>query len=67
MDVTINGLKKSLHSNNMVLKDLLKLYSLKYENLVIECNSKIVSIEQYDSFQITNNDVLNIFSFVGGG
>mgnify|MGYP001271723839 FL=1 len=51
----------------MVLKDLLKLYSLESGNLVIECNSKIVNIEEYGSFQIADNDILNIFSFVGGG
>lgn len=46
---------------------LLQEHSLHPEHVVVEINEQIIPRENYTSHKITNDDVVEILRFVGGG
>ncbi len=67
MKLTINNKIYQLESDIIILSDLLKKYSLNPKNVIVECNNKIVKQEKFEIYNLNENDIINIFSFVGGG
>jgi len=66
MKIQING-KEELIENVVNLAELINSKNLKPENIVIEHNTKIVSKEEFENVIITEEDRIEIISFVGGG
>jgi len=66
MKIQING-KEELIENITNLTELINSKNLKPENIVVEHNTKIVSKEEFENVIITEEDKIEIISFVGGG
>ncbi len=61
----INGQK--VDAAGMILKEYLEREGYCIARIAVERNDKIVPKSQYGSIVLTENDVLEIVSFVGGG
>lgn len=61
----ING--KQYELEQMTAQKLLETLSLKADRVVLEVSGAIVSKAQYESFVVSENDTVEIVSFVGGG
>ena len=64
--IKINGEDKSVPQNISILK-LLELLKINKDRVVIELNKKIVKKDLFDSTLLSENDQLEIVTFVGGG
>ena len=64
--VKINGEVKSIPQNISIL-ELLDLFKINKNRVVIELNSKILKLDNYASTTLNESDVIEIVTFVGGG
>ncbi len=64
--ITVNGNKIS-NADNLSLSDYLIQESYKISLVAVECNGSIVSKTQYEEKILTDGDVIEVVSFVGGG
>ena len=64
--IKINGEDKSIPQNSSILK-LIELLKVNKDRVVIELNKNIVKKDQFDSILLSENDQLEIVTFVGGG
>ncbi|MBI2995973.1 MAG: sulfur carrier protein ThiS [Candidatus Melainabacteria bacterium] len=62
----INGEVKLVPQNISIL-NLLKLYKINPERVVIELNKVVLKKEYYENTKLKENDELEIITFVGGG
>lgn len=67
MNIIINGEIKNIDSEKKIFSDLLELYSLNKNNIVVEINNKILNRNEFNECILNEGDKVNIFSFVGGG
>jgi sulfur carrier protein len=65
MKIRVNG--SDIEFEGSVVKDLLDYYKIKQDSVIIEKNSLIIHREKFDSENISDGDVIEIVSFVGGG
>lgn len=63
--VQING--ESVDAAGMVLKEYLEENNYIIEGIAVECNEKIVPKQTYNEFTLSDDDIVEIVSFVGGG
>lgn len=61
----ING--KQYELEQMTAQKLLETLALKTDRVVLEVSGAIVSKAQYESFVVSEDDTVEIVSFVGGG
>ena len=66
MNITINGEHRTLESRTS-LDELVQLLDLKGKRLAIEVNQEIVPRGQFDTFQLSENDSVEIVHAIGGG
>ena len=64
--ITINSVKYPFEENSSVRKVLEDL-NFNVELTVCEVNKNLVKKIDYDNFIVTDNDEIEVFSFVGGG
>ena len=64
--IKINGENKDIPQNISILK-LIESLKINKDRVVIELNKKIVKKDQFDSIFLSENDQLEIVTFVGGG
>ena len=64
--VKINGEDKFVPQNISIV-NLLDLYKINKDRVVIELNKKILKKELFDSTFLSENNQLEIVTFVGGG
>ena len=64
--IKINGEDKLVPQNISILK-LIESLKINKDRVVIELNKKIVKKDQFDSIFLSENDQLEIVTFVGGG
>lgn len=64
--IKINGEVKLVPQNISIL-NLLKLYKINPERVVIELNKVVLKKEYYENTKLKENDELEIITFVGGG
>ncbi|MGL4773546.1 MAG: sulfur carrier protein ThiS [Clostridium sp.] len=62
----VNGKNYDFKENITALK-LLEELNLNPKKVVIEVNFEIVKAEEYGSFELKENDSIEVLSFVGGG
>ena len=66
MNITLNGEQRTLESP-ISLDELVQLLDLKGKRLAIEVNQEIVPRGQFDTFQLSENDSVEIVHAIGGG
>ncbi|MFR0567007.1 sulfur carrier protein ThiS [Lentilactobacillus parabuchneri] len=64
--VMVNGKKETGVVGETIL-DFLKKREAPIENIVVEQNGKIIHRADFDTTKISENDKLELISFVGGG
>ena len=64
--IKVNGEDKSIPQNISILK-LIESLKINKDRVVIELNKNILKKEQFDSTLLSENDELEIVTFVGGG
>lgn len=64
--ITVNSVKYPFEENSSLRKVLQDL-NFNVELTVCEVNGKLVRKISYDDFIVTDNDEIEVFSFVGGG
>ena len=65
MLLSINGKKEDI--DVATLQELVQHLGLKKESLVIEHNCSIIKQDQWTSTALSENDQIELLSFVGGG
>jgi sulfur carrier protein len=63
--ITLNGESTILPSNK--LEDLLNSLNLQNKRYAVEINRKIISRSKHSSYQLSENDRIEIVEAVGGG
>ncbi|MCX4326497.1 MAG: sulfur carrier protein ThiS [Lachnospiraceae bacterium] len=63
--VQING--ESVDAAGKVLKEYLEENNYITEGIAVECNEKIIPKQKYNEFTLSDGDIVEIVSFVGGG
>ena len=64
--VKINGENKSV-PQNFSISNILELFKINKNNVVIELNRKIIKKDSLESITLNDNDELEVVTFVGGG
>ncbi|MDU3124858.1 sulfur carrier protein ThiS [Finegoldia magna] len=64
--ITVNSVKYPFEENSS-LRKVLKDLNFNVELTVCEVNKNLVKKIDYDNFIVTDNDEIEVFSFVGGG
>lgn len=64
--ITVNSVKYPFEENSS-LRKVLEDLNFNVELTVCEVNKNLVKKVDYDSFIVTDNDEIEVFSFVGGG
>lgn len=62
----VNGKKIPL-GDMKVVSDLIEHYKLNKDKVVIEIDKKIVKKELFDTFSLTDQNCIEVISFVAGG
>lgn len=66
MNVTVNGESRSLDAEAS-LEQLLRMLGLEGKRVAVEVNRDIVPRSEYSSFQLSENDTIEIVNAIGGG
>ncbi len=66
MQIAVNGEKKE-YPTGTSLSELLKILDIDYRHVAVELNLKIVPRSHFSEKLLTENDTLEIVTFVGGG
>ncbi len=64
--ITVNSVKYPFEENSS-LRKVLEDLNFNVEFTVCEVNKNLVKKIDYDNFIVTDNDEIEVFSFVGGG
>ena len=64
--IKVNGEDKVVPQNISILK-LIESFKINKDRVVIELNKKILKKDQFNSIFLSENDQLEIVTFVGGG
>ncbi len=64
--ITVNSVKYPFKENSS-LRKVLEDLNFNVELTVCEVNKNLVKKVDYDNFIVTDNDEIEVFSFVGGG
>lgn len=64
--ITVNSVKYPFEENSL-LRKVLEDLNFNVELTVCEVNKNLVKKVDYDNFIVTDNDEIEVFSFVGGG
>ncbi len=67
IEINVNG--KTEEVNRVSIKEYLATKGIveSYEGVVILVNEKIVKEDEFESYIVQNNDVIEILNFVSGG
>jgi sulfur carrier protein len=66
MEITINGLKKSVDPKSTI-EDILKDLQVKEKTMAVAVNMEIVKEKDWNSHQLKEKDKVELLHFVGGG
>lgn len=64
--ITVNSIQYPFEENSS-LRKVLEDLNFNVELTVCEVNKNLVKKIDYDNFIVTDNDEIEVFSFVGGG
>ena len=66
MKVFCNGIAREIVAGSRVA-DCLRQLDLEASSVVVECDGKILTREEYGSHELQDGSVLELIRFVGGG
>lgn len=66
MEITVNGEKKE-YPTGISLSELLKYLDIDERYVALELNFKVIPRSQFSEKLLSENDTLEIVTFVGGG
>ena len=66
MKITVNGKKRSI-PESLPLAKLLSSLEMPSERVAVEVNKEVVRKTDWDGFEVSENDRIEIIHFVGGG
>jgi len=66
MNLTVNGKSKNF-SAPLNVEQLLTFLKLKPDQVVVELNREILTVDKYIDIELQDDDTLEIIQFVGGG
>ena len=66
MNLTVNGKSKNF-SAPLNVGQLLTFLKLKHDQVVVELNREILTVDKYVDIELQDDDTLEIIQFVGGG
>ena len=66
MNITVNGESRSLDAEAS-LDQLLQTLGLEGKRIAVEVNRDIVPRSEYDAFELSENDTIEIVNAIGGG
>ena len=66
MNITVNGEKRSMEPGAR-LEQLLQSLGLEGKRIAVEVNRDIVPRSEYSSFELSENDTIEIVNAIGGG
>ena len=64
--ITVNSVEYPFEENSS-LRKVLEDFNFNVELTICEVNKNLVKKVDYDNFIVTDNDEIEVFSFVGGG
>lgn len=65
MELKLNGQFITTHSKNLL--ELLKEYKIEQKSVAIAVNLEVVKQDQWESYALKNGDIIECFTFLGGG
>ncbi|MCL9818615.1 sulfur carrier protein ThiS [Helicobacter colisuis] len=65
MELKLNGQFIATHSKNLL--ELLKEYKIEQKSIAIAVNLEVIKQDQWESYMLKNGDVIECFTFLGGG
>ena len=65
MELKLNGQFIATHSKNLL--ELLKEYKIEQKSVAIAVNLEVIKQDQWESYMLKNGDVIDCFTFLGGG
>ncbi|MCI2236159.1 MULTISPECIES: sulfur carrier protein ThiS [Helicobacter] len=65
MELKLNGQFIATHSKNLL--ELLKEYKIEQKSVAIAVNLEVIKQDQWESYMLKNGDVIECFTFLGGG
>ena len=65
MELKLNGQFMATHSKNLL--ELLKEYKIEQKSVAIAVNLEVIKQDQWESYMLKNGDVIECFTFLGGG
>ncbi len=66
MKVIVNGSEYSFN-NGVTLLDIIKSLKISSENIVAEVNGEVVTKDDFANKIVTENSIIELVRFVGGG
>ena len=66
MQISVNGEAKAV-SENSKLHDLLKTMNLLEKRIAVEINQDLVTRSEFDTFELSEGDQVEIVQAIGGG
>ena len=66
MNITCNGETKEITPNTTLIS-FIRDMNLNPDTVVAECDGRIVKREEYDNLVLSEENVLELIRFVGGG
>jgi len=67
LEITINGEIKSYQNDKLQLKALIQDFGVDQKRYAVEINERIIPKSEHDEYIISNGDVIEIVTAVGGG
>lgn len=64
--IVLNGEKKEIESEVM-LDQLLDLFSLPKQRVAVELNKVVVRKQEWETVEVNDGDIIEVIHFVGGG
>lgn len=66
MKIILNGQEVEL-TESLSVQELLEKYELNLVQIVVEINLNIIARDEYDKTFLSDNDKIEVISFMGGG
>jgi sulfur carrier protein len=66
MQITCNGETKNIDPGTTLVA-LIKNLNLNPDTVVAECDGRIIKREEYDTLVLTEDNIIELVRFVGGG
>ncbi len=66
MQILLNGEKTTINNNTNISK-LLQQFGLDHTKVAVELNQNLVFHHNFDNTIISQNDIIEIVHFIGGG